>query len=86
MEIHQILKRPVFNVLFSILLGIGIVAIMRPICKGIECLTYKSPNIKDWNENTYIIGDECYRFKTSVCPCPGNGDEIEPFNGRRVKF
>lgn len=86
MELQQILKSPAFNILFSILLGIGIVIIIRPLCKGVECYIHKSPSIKDWNENTYIIGKECYRFKTSICPCPGNGQEIEPFNAKRVRF
>lgn len=78
MNLKEMLNRPGFNIMFSLLLGIGMVTIIRPLCKGAECLINRSPPVKDWDGKVFRIGSECYEFNTVTVKCPGK-DEIESF-------
>jgi hypothetical protein len=86
--IRQILNSPLFNIAFSFLLGIGIVAILRPMCKDstgqyTECKVDKAPPVKDWNDTVYRIGSKCYEFKTQTIECPKDKTQyIESFKSQ----
>ena len=83
--IHDVMKKPLFNIIFSFLLGIGIIAIFRPTCKDesgkpIDCTTNKAPAVADWNNAVYRVGAKCYEYKTTIVECPKNKkDYIEAF-------
>jgi hypothetical protein len=67
-----------FNVLFSFILGLGIVCIMRPICKGNDCQVNKPPQDPEFDKYVYRMGSKCYEFKTKIIQCPPSG-AIEAF-------
>jgi hypothetical protein len=68
-----------FNYFFSFMLGIGIICMVRPICKGSECSVVKAPADKEFDQHVYRMkGGKCYEFKTSMVDCPAQG-AIEPF-------
>lgn len=83
--IQNILKKPMFNIGFSFLLGLGIIAMFRPLCKDItgkpiECTKDKAPVVKDWEGAVYRIGSKCYEYKTQTIECPKDkGTYIESF-------
>lgn len=83
--IQRILKNPLFNIAFSFLLGVGLVAIFRPMCKDstgqpTECKIDKAPPVKDWDGAVYRIGSKCYEFKTQTIECPKDKTQyIEAF-------
>jgi len=79
--VENIMKNPLFNIAFSFLLGLGIVAIFRPACKGDACNTYKAPPVKEWDGAVYRIGGKCWEFKSTTVECPKTGGEIESFRG-----
>ena len=62
-----------FNVFFSIMLGIGLVALFRPICSGDECNKEKPPEEKDFDKYVYRMGNKCREFKTDIVECPSSG-------------
>jgi len=64
MGLLQLLNDKRFNMLFSFVLGVGIICLFRPICKGSECELNKPPSDKDFNKYVYRMGDKCYEFKT----------------------
>jgi hypothetical protein len=74
----DILKDKRFNMVFSFLMGVFLVLLARPECKGEGCFTYKSPPTKDIQEHAYKIGDTCYKFVAKESKCPATG-VIEPF-------
>ena len=74
----DILKDPRFNTVFSFLMGVFIILLIRPACKGEECFNYKAPPIKEIKEHAYKIGDICYKFVPKETKCPMTG-VIEPF-------
>jgi hypothetical protein len=74
----DILKDPRFNTVFSFLMGVFIILLIRPICKGDGCFSYKAPPVKEIQESAYKIGDTCYKFVPKEQKCPITG-VIEPF-------
>ena len=81
--IQDILKSKTFNVVFSVLLGLGIAAILKPMCKGDSCMIIKAPPVNEVNKATYQLGSKCYQFRTQAVECPLKG-VIEAFEMTRV--
>jgi len=81
--IWDFLKSKKFNFIFSFLIGLGIAAILRPVCKGDTCITLKAPPIHEVNSATYQLGSKCYQFRTENIDCPPKG-VIEAFQISRV--
>ena len=79
MGMHEILKNPSFNIFFSVILGIGIICMIRKPCKGSECTINKPPTEEDFDKYVYRMeGGKCYEFKTEIVTCPASG-AIEAF-------
>lgn len=78
MTILNILNNEYFNIFFSVILGIGIVALFRPICTGKECLDIKAPQTNDFKGYVFKFGKKCYEFDTEITECPPSG-AIEAF-------
>jgi hypothetical protein len=78
----DILKDKRFDFFFSFLMGVFIILLIRPICKGEDCFSFKAPLVKTINENAYKIGDTCYKFVPKDLKCPMTG-VIEPFQWSR---
>lgn len=75
------LKSESFAIISSVILGIGIVVIFKPMCKSSECIIQKAPSIDEITKTTYDIKGKCYQFHTKSVDCPTNG-VIEPFQVR----
>lgn len=75
----EFLKTKSFTYLFSFLLGLGIMSLLRPICKGDSCLIQKAPDVNEITSSTYQLGSKCYQFKTEPVDCPSKGGAIEAF-------
>jgi hypothetical protein len=75
---YEVLKTEKFAILFSFILGFGIVAIAIPACKGDSCFIKKAPLIEEMKTSTFQIGTKCYQFKPEIVDCPAVG-VIEAF-------
>lgn len=86
--IQKLMNNPIFNIGFSFLLGLGIVAIFRPPCKDSAgnpgtCSVNKAPPVQEWDGAVYRIGSKCYEYKTTTIDCPkGKNTYIESFNSQ----
>lgn len=78
MKITSLLQDEKFNYFFSLVLGIGMICVLRPMCSGKECATIKPPPEKDFDQYVYRLAEKCYEFKTKVISCPTTG-AIEAF-------
>jgi hypothetical protein len=76
--LSDILKDPRFNTVFSFLMGVFIILLIRPVCKGDSCFNFKAPPLKEIKEHAYKIGDTCYKFVPNEIKCPLTG-VVEPF-------
>lgn len=81
MKINALLQDEKFNYFFSLILGIGIICVIRPMCSGKECASVKPPMEKDFGKYVYRLADKCYEFKTKTLHCPSTG-AIEAFHSR----
>jgi hypothetical protein len=72
------LKTEGYNIVFSIVIGIGLVAVFKPGCRDNQCAIKKAPPVDEVTKSTYQIGDKCYKFKVNNIECPSKG-AIEPF-------
>jgi len=77
----DLLKSRMFNIIFSFAVGIGIIAILRPICKGDKCNITKAPPLTDWDGFVYRMGSKCYEYKSNIVECPNDGF-IESFTDK----
>jgi len=71
--LSDILKIKIFNVVFSFALVIGLIAILRPVCKGDNCKQVKAPPATDWDGYVYRMGSKCYEYKSDITECPKEG-------------
>jgi hypothetical protein len=80
----EFLKSKRFDYVFSFILGLGIMALMKPVCRGTECRVQKAPPLEEVTKTTYQYGAKCYQFKSEIAECKPSG-VIEPFQ-QRLKF
>ena len=74
----EFVKSETYSIVFSVILGMGIMAVLKPTCTTDECIIKKAPSQEEVTSATYQIGSKCYNFKTNTVDCPGTG-VIEPF-------
>jgi hypothetical protein len=84
MNLQKLLHDNNFNVFFSLVVGIGLMCILRPMCTGKDCIVSKPPSEKDFDKYVYRMGGStCYEFKTEVVECPSSG-AIEAFESQSL--
>jgi hypothetical protein len=74
-----VLKTEKFAMVFSFILGFGIIAILHPNCTGDTCFVKKAPSVKEMKETTYRIGSKCYQFVPEMVDCPKDKEVVEAF-------
>ena len=82
--IWDLLKSKKFNLVFSFLLGLGLAAILRPVCKGDQCLLMKAPPVHEVEKATYQLGSKCFQFGLENRECPKSGKIVEAFTISRA--
>jgi len=60
----------------SFLIGFGIAAMFRPLCKGPECIVLHGPPVKEVLNKVYQLGGGCVEFTTEVVECPKDSKDI----------
>jgi hypothetical protein len=72
-DLTKAMQAPGIATLLSFLLGVGIAAMFRPICKGPECVLVRGPPIQDIRSSVYQFGTKCVEFKPNAIECPKTG-------------
>lgn len=67
---NHLMKVPGMGTLLSILLGFGLAAIFRPLCKGPECIIMRGPPVGDIKGSVYQFGSRCVEFDAKAIECP----------------
>ena len=81
--ISDLLHKPMFGMIISFMLGLAIVMVISPICKGSECMIVKAPPVNEVNKTVYHIASKCYKFEAYGVDCPEKG-VIEAFENVRL--
>jgi hypothetical protein len=66
----KLMNAPGIATLISFVLGVGIAAMFRPVCKGPECLVIRGPPIQDIRDAVYQFGTKCVEFQANPVKCP----------------
>ena len=69
----NILKVKGMSTFISLILGFGIAALFRPVCKGPDCVVVRGPPVQDIRNAVYQFGSKCIEFKTVPQECPKKG-------------
>lgn len=72
----SIMERPYLSTIMSVLIGFGIAAIFRPLCKGPECVIIRGPPVHDIRGAVYQYGAKCVEFNTRAVKCPANAVSV----------
>lgn len=75
-DLEGILKIPHMPTLLSLILGFGIAAMFRPVCKGSECTIVRGPPLGEIRGSVYQFGSKCVEFKPKPIECPKKADAV----------
>ena len=81
--ITSVLHKPMFGIMVSFMLGLAIVMVVAPICRGKDCMIVKAPPLHEVNKTIYNIATKCYKFDAVPMECPASGF-IEAFENKRL--
>ena len=77
MSVWEYMENPWVAGFISFLIGLGLAAMFRPICKGADCIVVHGPPVKDVLHKVYQMGERCVEFSTEVVDCPAEGSGVE---------
>ena len=69
-DLESFLKVPGLATLISFVIGFGIAAIFRPLCKGPDCLVVRGPPVNEIRGSVYQFGSKCVEFIAKAVECP----------------
>ena len=73
----SVMDRPIVATIISALIGFGIAAMFRPLCKGPECVILRGPPVNDIRNAVYQFGSKCIEFQTKAVECPAKGSPVQ---------
>lgn len=72
----SVMDKPIVATVISALIGFGIAAMFRPLCKGPECVILRGPPVNDVRNAVYQFGSKCIEFQTKPIQCPAKGSTV----------
>lgn len=64
------IKTDTGSIIVSIVLGLGLAAMLRGACTGRSCMVVKAPPLKETSDYVYKIDGDCYKYKPKMTKCP----------------
>ena len=69
MNFKRLLNTPTWQILISILLGLGLATLFRKTCADEKCIVFNGPVIEDIEDKTFKHGEKCYKYKSEPDKC-----------------
>ena len=60
----------------SLLLGLGLAAIFRTVCKGDNCIIFYAPPIEDIEDKIFKQDGKCYSYQMVSTKCDANKKDV----------
>lgn len=67
--ISQILENKIGQIILSVILGLGLAAVFRKVCKGNNCVVIEGPKVSETSKYFYKIDESCYKYTPYVTHC-----------------
>jgi hypothetical protein len=77
MNLKKLINSKFGKIIFSFLLGLGVVTFFRRSCEGKNCIVFRPPKSDEVSKTVYKYGDKCYKFKSHATPCDRNKKTVE---------
>ncbi len=71
-----LMEDPVVAGFVSFMIGFGLAAMFRPMCRGADCVVIQGPPVRDVIDKVYQMGESCVEFTTEVITCPKDATDI----------
>ena len=65
----NILKSHDVKIVFSVIWGLGLASLFRRVCKGRNCIIYRSPAINDIQGKIFGFNNKCYSYLPRLVTC-----------------
>jgi hypothetical protein len=65
----KVMEDPIAAAVISAILGLGLAAIFRSVCKDGSCVVVKGPSVKSVDGTYYKIEESCYKYTPYVVDC-----------------
>jgi hypothetical protein len=69
-QFEKLMDTPEFSIMVSMILGFGLAAIFRPLCKGPDCIVLRGPLVSELRGVVYQFGSKCVEFDAKPVECP----------------
>ena len=66
---------PTGRIIVSLILGFGLAALFRQVCKGDECHIVEPPNLQDLKKYYYKVDGDCYKYTPYATKCDSHDEE-----------
>jgi len=60
------------KILVSIFVGLGMATLFRKVCKDKNCIEFKGPILKDFEDKVYKHNGKCYKYSVESTSCVAN--------------
>jgi hypothetical protein len=67
--IKDLLETKMGQIIISVILGLGLAAVFRQVCKGPNCVVVNSPNIQELEKYTYKLNEDCFKYTPYPTAC-----------------
>lgn len=62
--------------IISVLLGLGLSAIFRTVCKGDNCVIFYAPPLEDIQDKIFKQDGKCYKYNMISTKCDPNKNSV----------
>lgn len=69
MDVKKLVTTKEGQIFVSIVLGFGIAACFRKVCKKGSCVVIKGPKASEITGKVYKLDDACYKYTPTVIAC-----------------
>ena len=69
MDIRALLQSRMGVIIISIMLGLGVAALFRSVCKDGKCIVVNGPPLDEINNYYYKIDNNCYKYTPVASEC-----------------
>ena len=76
MDLLKLMEVPGIAAMISFMLGLGLASMLRPVCKGPECLVVRGPPVQDIRNAVYQFGTKCVEFQPRAVECPKDKEAV----------
>jgi len=64
------------KIITSVLLGLGLAAIFRTVCKGDNCVIFYAPPMEDIKDKIFKQDGKCYSYQYTSTKCDSNKKDV----------